>query len=213
MNESVVAVLSRTPPPRTRLSHPNVADAHEEIQHLETLLGLPHGPKIFNVKRANERIAQLNGMVALKGAAAPAVATAPPQPTGPSLATVCEIHSKIFGSPRTDAVLRNDSDFEFGRAELQAANDDVAAARRTSGSFGPALDSALKKRADTGRRIAAARSGNDCDKILRLARDFTKAGLTVPGLAAVGRPGDASTLFNDKQREFAQKQIAAILEK
>lgn len=72
-----IRTLDQTAPPAFRTP----GECAAEIARLEELLGIPHRPPIFNVLKANMKIATLRDMLASKPAAEKAPATLPPVPT------------------------------------------------------------------------------------------------------------------------------------
>jgi hypothetical protein len=81
MLNDALKTLAATPPPAKKYAwrYLNAGKTTAKIVELEKALGLEHGTPIFNIKKSNERILELEAMLAAKEPA-PAVAAVPVAP-------------------------------------------------------------------------------------------------------------------------------------
>jgi hypothetical protein len=174
-------VLAATPPRKLIF---NIGVANRRIKELETQLGLPSGKSFFNVGKANARIRELEAKLAQPAAA-------PETQLAKSARLVAETRQLLAQS----AALKTPATPAAPKAELA-----------TSGATG-----ADKIEAATLTALSQAVFGTDVASTFEAQRlRFTRAGLTVPGLApAAANPnytvqfvGFARTIRADRQQKI-----------
>ena len=98
-------------------------EADAEIQRLESILGLPHGPMRTRVSEFNSRISELTAMVGLLKGAAPVAGKAPspvPAPrANPPARSTTHTRAQLFGLAAVFPMLTLEQDIAHG--ELRAA--------------------------------------------------------------------------------------------
>lgn len=66
----------------------NIHATHARITELETALGEPHGPRIFNIIEANRRVGELQAKLALKNSATQPGTASAPTASAPAVITI-----------------------------------------------------------------------------------------------------------------------------
>jgi len=181
MDETTLTALAAKPP-RSRIKFPTVALARAELRRL----GIEN-PGTSNIVALNQMI------VAMSGAVSSPASPTPTDTPSPSLgfAELCELHTMIFGSSKTDGTLQNSSNWQFG-------GERIAACRNAGAS--------MAQRRAVMAQIAAERAGTQDDQRIRLISNFARAGIALPGVSYSGI--DLSNVRENEKFTPAQKAVA-----
>jgi hypothetical protein len=160
---------------------------------LRAAVGLPYAR--FSPSAAHASLSEIESRLRGQGGAAPAapasVAPAPAviaqaRPPAPAnlkldLARAIGAANAVFGAGFTAAVLAGDGQCSDAlKQKLEDADAIVEGAERLYGPNSPAADAAIQDRVRIREQIKAEGAGTDADKLQRICRAFSDAGLPLP---------------------------------
>lgn len=190
----------------SRVPGAEVTALNQRIESLCSQIGIGPGPMIFNSSRARQRIQKLEAILASRGTPAPAPAPAPTVTSTPppatstpawtpppatakpapapavSLGALEKMHEMVFGRARTDELVQNRANWSFVTEEFQRADAACKEVENRLHQNRPDVAALFERRAAARRKMDQARAGDDTAKMRRLAADFFRESITIPGL-------------------------------